>query len=131
MCWANDVTVRQMARNRRNITAADHARWFSKSLSDPMRRIYVAVADNSPVGQIRLDRQEDSAQVDISTDRQWRAGGVGSYLLTNPILWDWPGLTKLWADVRTENTASTKLFKSAGFIMTSRSGAFLHFEKHE
>jgi RimJ/RimL family protein N-acetyltransferase len=127
--WANDPEVRAMARNRAAIAPAAHRAWLARKLDDPACRIWIAEADGVPAGQIRLDRDGASAEVDISVAAGRRGQGVGLSLLTAPALADWPGLARLEAAVRRENAASRALFRRAGFVESGADADYVYFEK--
>jgi RimJ/RimL family protein N-acetyltransferase len=129
LTWANDPGVRSVARNTLPIAPEDHHIWFRRKLADPMCRIWIAELESEPVGQTRLDRVTDMAEVDISVVRSARGAGVGQFMLNAPEISRWSGLRHLRAVVRRQNMASLALFRSAGFRVARDEVDFVEFEK--
>ena len=129
LTWANDPDVRSVARNTSLIAPEDHHIWFERKLADPMSRIWLAELDSEPVGQTRLDRVADTAEVDISVVRAARGKGVGRFMLSAPEVLRWPGLRRLRAVVWRRNMASQALFRGAGFKLARADTDFVEFEK--
>jgi len=127
--WANEASVRDMARSREPISAENHATWFASSLANPWRRIFIAMDGLTPLGQIRLDRRDNRAEIDISVDQRARNRGVATFMLNSSELWDWNGLLCLWGEVRQENTASRAIFLRCGFSETRSRSGFSLFER--
>jgi RimJ/RimL family protein N-acetyltransferase len=129
LTWANDPGVRSVARNTLPIAPEDHHIWFRRKLADPMCRIWIAELESEPVGQTRLDRVADTAEVDISVVRSARGKGVGQFMLSAPDMLHWPGLRRLRGVVRWQNIASLALFRGAGFHVARDDADFVEFEK--
>ncbi|MGK5444352.1 GNAT family N-acetyltransferase [Micromonospora sp. URMC 105] len=60
LSWRNQETNRQVSKNSHEITAAEHAAWWSRVRADPGRRVLVYVHDGRPCGvvtffDLRLD----------------------------------------------------------------------------
>lgn len=136
--WANDPAVRAMARTIAPILWEGHRRWFAGKLADENCRIWIAEAapgimpesgGMSPAGQIRLDREGPSAEVDISVDPAARGRGVGLFMLRAMLPEPWRGLEALHAEVRVENAGSLALFRRGGFHEVRRTEAYVRFEK--
>jgi len=81
--WANDVEVREAAFSTAAIPWMDHKRWFIKKRNDPHCLQLIAVDDqDQPVGQVRFDIKEgESAEINVSVDRQRRGLGYGKLIL--------------------------------------------------
>ena len=94
-----------------------------------MCRIWIAEDGGKTFGQIRLDRRDDAAEVDISVDAAARGKGIGLFMLTAPEIAGWLGLRRLHAAVRRENAASLSLFRRAGFAEVRQDRDYLYFEK--
>ncbi len=129
--WANDPTVRAMARKTGPIAWAGHMDWLRARLDSPDCRILLAEADGVPVGQVRLDRRGDTAEIDYSVDGRWRRRGFGALLLAaaeNEAL-SWSGVNTLLAEVRRSNTASVAALHRAGYREAGADPDYLRFEK--
>ena len=94
-------------------------------------------SNNGPaVGMCRFDLADDSASAEVSINLNPRFRGQG---LAGPILRaaierfhsDNRTAQRLTATVRMNNSASAKLFTSAGFLETSTDSAFSYVEADE
>lgn len=105
----------------------EHQRWFYKKLTDQNCKIYIACnSRGKPVGQIRFDLNGSSATIDISLDDHYRRKGLGFKLLHEGIdkLIKGTQVDKLFAEVKTTNTASRRIFQKAGFTAHTPSLVF-------
>ena len=128
--WANDPQVRQAAFDPEVIPLESHKQWFISKLSDPNCYIYILENDDSqPVGQVRLDLQEDGkGMVDfsvISTQRGQGYGSLGLQEASRKFFKQHPG-ARIVGLVKEDNTASLRAFERAGFhkdaVTTEASG---------
>ena len=127
--WANDPGVRDMARNDSPICWNEHRDWFAAKLADDSCKIWIAETEGKPIGQIRLDREGDRAEVDISVDPSVRGHGIGTKMLTMPVIAAWPGVRRIQAAVRRGNDASATAFCKAGFEVRASDDDYIYFEK--
>jgi len=121
LAWANDPVVRGNAFSSDPIPKDAHERWFSGKLASSDCRIFIAVdRDEVPVGQVRFDRDGESAEVDISVAAAARGRGLGTRILrlgTAKIIHS-TDIKTIIARVKTGNTASKKIFEQAGYRCT-------------
>lgn len=126
--WVNDPEVREASFSSAPIPWPEHRRWLAGRLSDPGARIYVALdAVGEPVGQIRFEGCHDVAELAVSLSREARGRGIGPVLIAEGArrLFEETAARGIDAFVKTDNDASRKAFRSAGFIpagATSRQG---------
>lgn len=80
-CWANDPVVRANAFSTEAIALANHHRWYEKALGSANTQIYLLEKDDLPVGQVRLEEQDDEYIIDYSIDAAWRGHGYGLRIL--------------------------------------------------
>jgi len=115
----NDTSVREQSFNNKKTTIDEHENWFTNSLSDVEKQIFIIFNRELKLGQIRLDYSNATATISISIDQKYRGLGVAKLalknLLNNPNLVK-PSITKLLAFVKLDNLASKKLFQSLGFV---------------
>lgn len=115
----NDTSVREQSFNNKKTTIYEHETWFTNSLSDVEKQIFIIFNRELKLGQIRLDYSNATATISISIDQKYRGLGVAKLalknLLNNPNLFK-PSITKLLAFVKLDNIASRKLFQSLGFV---------------
>lgn len=102
----------------REIDLSDHKKWFSQSLKNADRSIFILEKDAAPIGQIRFDRTGNSAEIDFAVIPEERKRGWGWYILVMTcfkMLRDDPGLDYLTATVKSSNVKSREAFETAGF----------------
>ena len=128
--WANDPQVRANSFSPEPIAPKDHHHWFQKGLTDPNRLLLIATTvDGCPIGQIRFDRQPDSAQTDaieaklsLLLDRCARGHGLAAALVRlglQALEQHWGPSVEAVAEVLTSNIASNACFARAGFTSGS------------
>ena len=120
--WRNSESARASMRNQNLIDESSHKRWLSRVLRSEDSLLLVAISSRSePLGMIRLDRGSQDptmAEVSVIVDDGLRGKGVGSSILNAveaAALANWPDLRSVQAQVRSENSASLKLFRRAGY----------------
>lgn len=116
--WANDPAARGVSFTSVPIPWEDHVRWFDAKRADPSCALYVAFAEDLPVGQVRFDARGDEAVISVSLDQAFRAAGYGMRLIregSRRVLAERPGLRRIHAFVRPDNRASERAFAKAGY----------------
>lgn len=119
--WANEPTTRAAGFHRDTIDEATHRRWLAARLASPTSRLYVGLADDRPIGQVRLDGAPDGrVEVGISVAAEARGRGIGRDLLHAGLVAGRadPGLQVdvFVARIRPDNAASIALFTASGFL---------------
>lgn len=110
--WRNDPETRAQSVQPGEVSLDQHNQWFSKSLQDENRQIWIAVADNKDVGMVRADRQGGMAELSWSVAPEHRGRGLGSLILRTYVK-EHPG--KYFARIKKLNEASLKMAANAGF----------------
>lgn len=110
--WANDEDVRQNAFNSAPIPWEQHKEWFSKKISDINTKIFILELENTPVGQVRFEKESDYWKIDYSIKKEFRGKGFGKIILEKSIP-EINGTLKAW--VKIENVGSIKVFEKLGF----------------
>jgi len=115
--WRNHPTTRAASLSTAEIDLDTHRAWLADRLRDPDCRLLIVVHDGEPVGQLRLDRDDTTAEVSIGLAPQAQGRGLGTQALR---LLDaeaaaWPDVRRLTARVRAGNVASARAFRSAGY----------------
>jgi UDP-2,4-diacetamido-2,4,6-trideoxy-beta-L-altropyranose hydrolase len=124
--WASDPMVRANSFSPEPIAPADHHRWFQAGLSNSNRLLLIACdAQGCPLGQIRFDRQPQSAAegtrealIDLSLDRCARGQGLATELVRlglQAMERQWGPDAEAVAEVLDGNAASQATFARAGF----------------
>lgn len=118
--WFNDEQSRDSRFNSSVVNYKSHCEWFSKSLVDVNRHIFIGVDENNnKVGMVRLDKiNEHVAEFDINLDPAMRGKGHGKRLLEiayELFAHSLPGNLFI-AKIKKCNIASVKTFTRAGFF---------------
>ena len=115
--WANDPITRSNSFSHNPISWADHLQWFEDKLSDSNTAFFVGLdADAVPIGQVRFDRQGNSATISVSVAPNERGRGYGARLIhLGALHMEQRGITTIWAKIKPQNQQSISTFKLAGF----------------
>jgi RimJ/RimL family protein N-acetyltransferase len=123
--WANDKDVRKNSFNSEPIPYEDHVKWFGNIMSDETVLQYIMCEQNIPIGQIRLNIENDKAYIGYSISAPNRGKGLGVTMLRLLISElhniGYHNLT-LIGQVKYDNLASAKAFEKCGFIMSQEEG---------
>ena len=108
-----------------------HDEWLLSALQSPERILRVLLLGHLPCGYVRLDHTEAArARVSICLARDVRGAGLGKTLLNEA---DRLGkslmLEGLDAEIHPDNTASRKLFTTAGYAHSGEQHGFLTFHR--
>lgn len=120
--WRNDGGTIEASLEGAPVERDDHERWFSASLVNPLRTIYIArtIASETRVGMCRFDRDDTEALISINVAPSARGRGLGIVILTRALErfhGDCPEVRVVRATVKTTNEASVRLFTHAGFSL--------------
>lgn len=118
--WANDPAVRKNSFRSDPIPYADHVKWFNHIMGDENVLQFILMDEDNPIGQIRLNLDNEEAEIGYSISADYRGKGYGHktlQLIMRKIQADYPQIKKLVAKVKPENMASKRLFESEGYEM--------------
>lgn len=129
--WANEPAVRANSFNMEPILWENHKTWFGKVLADGGTCMYVLMEDNLPVGQVRLALKDSKWQVSYSIDVSYRGRGYGKIILhlaENELARDGHVGETLFAEVKTDNIASQRIFVKQGYreVVSEHSNAYAY-----
>lgn len=132
--WANDMDVRKNAFAQHEISWEEHIAWFQRKLADTDCQIYIAYKNmtdmsEKPIGQLRLDIEGDTAEIDYSVCAEWRGMGYGTWMIERAQLIADKRIRKFSAKVKKSNPASAKVFEKCGFIKIRDAGGYIELEK--
>ena len=116
--WVNEPAVRANSFSTEPIPWESHQKWFEKALADDGVRIYVLMQDNIPVGQVRLVFEDSKWQISYSIASAYRGQGYGKILLQlveNELIKMGHVGDTLFAEVKTDNIASQRIFTRLGY----------------
>ncbi|SIO49123.1 UDP-2,4-diacetamido-2,4,6-trideoxy-beta-L-altropyranose hydrolase [Chitinophaga niabensis] len=118
--WVNEEEVRKNSLNSNPVSYDVHIQWFQKKLEAKDTKIFLMEKDQVPVGQIRIDLEENSgtALIDYSIDKAFRGKGLGLTIIRSLII-HLGGIEHnikyLKAVVKKENTPSAQVFEILNF----------------
>ena len=113
LTWANDPCTRQNSFHTEMISYEEHERWFGRMMKDPDQIQYILMEDDTPVGQIRIRKEQGKGEISYSVAPEARGKGYGKKLLQlaeEKILAEHPEIEALTAAVKAENSVSSHLF---------------------
>jgi UDP-2,4-diacetamido-2,4,6-trideoxy-beta-L-altropyranose hydrolase len=114
--WAHDADVRAQSIQTQPFSFENHRNWFTDRLASPDSHLFVMLAGDLPVGQIRFDQVGNEQRIDYSIDKCFRGRGWASRLaaLGMSQVPRRPGMGFL-AEVKQSNLPSLTVFSSLGF----------------
>ena len=84
--WVNsDDSLKWKKDTKKIISADEHSAWLRSRLSDSFTQIWIALHDNTPSGQVRLEKKGDFVYVDIYVDAGARRTGLAGFALNESI----------------------------------------------
>lgn len=117
--WANDQDVRRNSYDRKTIKYEEHCNWFYSKLSSNKCYFYLFFnVNNIPIGQVRIDKDENETTIGVSVERLFRGKAFATKMLimaTRDYLSKHPKEI-IFAYIKHDNIASYNSFISAGFI---------------
>ncbi|BCN32511.1 hypothetical protein bsdtb5_38060 [Anaeromicropila herbilytica] len=119
--WANDTMVRQNSFTADEITYEEHVKWFDGKRNSKECKMFILMSGNCPIGQIRLDYNDNSAIISYSIAKKYRGKGYGNIiiqLIEEKARED--GLDYLYASVKSGNISSIKIFESNLYSRTNQ-----------
>jgi RimJ/RimL family protein N-acetyltransferase len=116
--WRNHPQVRAVSRNTAPLARSGHEAWFAAVLADSSRMLLIGEVSGEPVGVVRFDIADETAEVSIYSvpgrDRQGR--GTELLLAAERMLCDArPDIRQIRAEVLEGNVQSQRLFASAAY----------------
>lgn len=79
--WANDVYSRENSFNSSQINYDEHVIWFDNKLNSNNSNIYIFYYNSFPVGQARIDIENNEGIISYSIDNYYRGQGLSKNML--------------------------------------------------
>jgi len=118
--WRNHILIRSVSRNSEEINWSDHQKWFTGVLSSSDRVLLIGELENVPVGVVRFDIQDNTAEVSIYVIPETDLTGAGQELLQSAEHWIKrfrPEIREIKADVLGSNERSHRFFLGADYYI--------------
>jgi UDP-2,4-diacetamido-2,4,6-trideoxy-beta-L-altropyranose hydrolase len=117
--WRNHPTIRDNSISTKEISWAEHEKWYGQQSGKASRPIFIGEAKCKPVGVVRFDIADDMAEVSIYLVPNSDSSGLGRSLLSQAECWlkeHYPSLLFVRAKVLEKNIPSIKLFQSLQYV---------------
>lgn len=116
--WSNDPLVRENSFQQEVIPYQSHLKWFKQKIETEVCQFYLFLnLEDTPVGQVRIDKVNNETIIGLSIDAHFRGKGLGAIMLDMACL-DYLGKNPnetVVAYIKEENISSNKIFEKAGF----------------
>jgi UDP-2,4-diacetamido-2,4,6-trideoxy-beta-L-altropyranose hydrolase len=124
LAWRNDESSRRASRSTAIVTEAEHQAWLKATLIDPKCHLRIAEWHGRPIGTVRSDLGQESAELSWTVDPEVRGLGLSAIMLRQALA-DAP--SKVTAQVRKDNVASQSVATRAGLALLSESDEWMVF----
>lgn len=127
--WANDSEVRKNSFNSTEISIENHTKWFlNKIVDDKTLMLVFFNSKNEPIGQARIEDNENETIIGVSVNREHRKTGYANRIIFNASKYFMQTKNKsITAYIKKDNLASIKAFQDAGYKFVSN----INIQGHE
>ena len=115
----NEPIVRRNSFQTKLINPEDHKKWFLSKLKDQNSYLYIVEVSNKPVGQVRIDLEYDTGEINIALSQEYRGFGLGTLVTKKAChltFKKYRYVKKIVAHIKSNNLTSQRSFMKAGFI---------------
>lgn len=117
--WRNHLQIRSISNNPQEISWNDHTQWFDNRLRNKQGPLLIGEVRHQPIGVVRFDIHQSSAEVSIYLVPDSGLKGWGSLLLSQAESWlqqHFPQVVTLHAKVLPNNESSKKMFAKLNYV---------------
>jgi RimJ/RimL family protein N-acetyltransferase len=127
--WRNDIETRRNSHNMELVEEESHKKWINSILSDKNRHIFIALENNTPIGTVRADFNEQMDEFELSwtISPDFRGKGLGNKMVR--LVAD-RFQTKLRAEIKKGNVPSIKIAEFAGLKYMREENGILHYSNY-
>ena len=117
--WGNDPDTRAFSGNSNPLDWNEHVCWFKKKIQDQKNNyLYLILKENCKICFVRFEKK-DHWYVGIVMSPEFRGQGLGKLCLKMALnTFEANVKTPIFANIKTENTSSLKIFLYNDFIIT-------------
>ncbi|MDA9020786.1 GNAT family N-acetyltransferase [Gammaproteobacteria bacterium] len=131
--WRNDELTRKMSHTTDIVDWDRHSAWFASSLENKNRLLLLCENknDSKKIAVVRFDVNSMRALMSINLSPDIRGKGISKQCLSESIenfKNEFPQVVALDAEIKLENIASQRVFKSIGFVNVRDDTNTLYFE---
>lgn len=136
LTWRNNPSVRKFSLHSGLIPMDEHLEWIAGRLERvDLEPFFLFAADLKMIGMSRLDAASgstDKFEISIVVEPNQHGKGLGTRILsmTCKSFFDLYPEKTIVAKIHVHNLVSQKLFARADFVLQTKLGDFLHFEKN-
>lgn len=117
--WRNDPYIANLGSLQRTVTWEEHIKWFNTTINGTNRKAFITEVNNLPAGQVRFDKETESACfISVYLIKEFAGNGYGVEFIKlgcKEIFLNWESLLDIYAVVRRDNKVGQKAFIKAGF----------------
>lgn len=116
--WRNAQENRRQSFDKLPIDYELHKKWFERTVNSSDNLLLIGEEKEKPVGVIRYDINDNQAKVSVYLVPGMHGFGYGAHLIDAGSIWlqkNCPNIKKINAEIIPENSASEKVFTSAGY----------------
>ncbi len=129
--WVNDLSVRKNSFQQDYISYQEHKKWFNNKMNSLSSYIFIYQKNSIPIGQIRIDINNNVGIIDFSIDNNYRGKGYGTKLLKQVIKKinnKKISIKKVIAEVKYRNKASQRAFEKAGYCSVEEEECIMYYK---
>ena len=126
LAWRNDPQTRKDSHSSNVISRDNHLAWLAKITTDPMRKLYIAIEHDIPVGTARATYDNRTWELSWTVAPEARGRGVAKRMvrtlaeqITEPIR----------AEIKPGNQASIRVAEYAGLTFAQEIDGILHYQR--
>lgn len=122
--WRNDPFIVALGSRKKQVTWDEHYTWMQATVHSNMRKAFLILLNNTPIGQVRFDRESSKANCVISVyllqDYTGKGLGVASIVEGCSLIREiWSDAQNIYAYVLKGNINAQKAFLKTGFVQDS------------
>jgi UDP-2,4-diacetamido-2,4,6-trideoxy-beta-L-altropyranose hydrolase len=121
--WRNERETRRVSFHSKEIPLQSHIAWYHESLANPRRRMFIVGNDaQEPIGFVRLDLADDTAEISLGLAPEHRGRGYGEAVIRRAASETLAAgdADVVTAMVKEQNIASRRVFEQADFRVIER-----------
>lgn len=130
--WVNDRKCRENSFTKEVIRWEQHEAWFDEVTHSESVWIYIVMIENKAIGQVRLEVESGRGIISYSLAKEYRGFGLGKYviqLLENKVLSEVQRCDEIYAEVRSNNIASQRVFEELDYVSMAIDNYIVYIKK--
>ena len=120
--WRNDDLTRKMFRTSERIGWKEHCNWLTSALNNPNCCLLICeIEKGEPIAVVRFDVEDRRAELSINLSPLQRGKGFSAKCLSLAVNYfkkNFPLVSEVFAQIKTINFLSRKIFEQTGFVLS-------------